>query len=56
MEALHQMGYVHCDLKPINILVGPHAEVKIIDLGQAAPIGTEKKRIQGTADFIVPSR
>ena len=56
IEAMHGAGYVHCDLKPINILVGPQLQVKVIDLGQAAPIGTEKKRIQGTPDYIAPEQ
>jgi serine/threonine-protein kinase len=56
MEAMHAQGYVHCDLKPINILVSPSGHIKVIDLGQAAPVGTEKKRIQGTPDYIAPEQ
>jgi len=56
IEAMHAAGYVHCDLKPINILVGSNGQVKVIDLGQAAPIGTEKTRIQGTPDYIAPEQ
>jgi eukaryotic-like serine/threonine-protein kinase len=54
--ALHQLGYVHCDLKPNNILRNGAGEVKVIDLGQACKIGTVKKRIQGTPDFISPEQ
>ena len=56
LEALHGLGYVHCDLKPNNILVNDVGEVKVIDLGQAAKQGTVKKRIQGTPDFISPEQ
>ncbi|CAN5460119.1 hypothetical protein BH09PLA1_BH09PLA1_08700 [soil metagenome] len=56
IEAMHAAGYVHCDLKPINILVGSAGQIKVIDLGQAAPIGTEKTRIQGTPDYIAPEQ
>jgi serine/threonine-protein kinase len=56
LQALHQQGYVHCDLKPNNILVSVEGKVKIIDLGQACPIGSVKKRIQGTPDFISPEQ
>jgi len=56
LEALHSYGFVHCDLKPNNILVGPRGDVKIIDFGQACPVGTAKQRIQGTPDFISPEQ
>jgi len=56
LEALHQLGYVHCDLKPNNILMGPDRQVKVIDLGQAAKAGTAKPRIQGTPDYIAPEQ
>lgn len=56
IESLHRAGYVHCDLKPNNILVGGRGEVKVIDLGQACRTGTAKTRIQGTPDFISPEQ
>jgi serine/threonine-protein kinase len=56
LDALHGMGYVHCDLKPNNILVDSAGRVKVIDLGQACKIGTRKQRIQGTPDYISPEQ
>ncbi len=56
LGALHQLNFVHCDLKPNNILVTVDGRVKVIDLGQACPIGSVKKRIQGTPDFISPEQ
>src|SRR5712691_7639473 len=50
LHALHALGFVHCDLKPANILVGDQGVTKIIDLGQACATGTRKARIQGTPD------
>jgi len=56
LDSLHTMGYVHCDLKPNNILLNEKLDVKVIDLGQAAKTGTAKKRIQGTPDYIAPEQ
>ncbi len=56
LESLHQLGYVHADIKPNNILVGRNGEVKIIDFGQSCPIGYIKERIQGTPDYIAPEQ
>lgn len=56
LSALHSMGYVHCDLKPANILRGADGQVKIIDFGQASPIDSIKQRVQGTPDFIAPEQ
>lgn len=56
LNAMHQKGLVHCDIKPNNILIGPHGHIKIIDLGQSCRIGTVKTRIQGTPDYIAPEQ
>jgi serine/threonine protein kinase len=56
IEGLHKAGYVHCDLKPNNIMLGVNGDVKVIDLGQTCPVGTVKARIQGTPDYIAPEQ
>lgn len=56
LKAMHQLGYVHCDLKPNNIIRSDNGQVKIIDYGQSCRIGTVKERIQGTPDFIAPEQ
>jgi serine/threonine protein kinase len=56
LEALHAGGFVHCDLKPNNILIDADGHVKVIDLGQAVRAGTAKPRIQGTPDYIAPEQ
>jgi serine/threonine protein kinase len=56
LKAMHQMGYVHCDIKPNNILRNDKGDVKIIDFGQSCRAGTVKERIQGTPDYIAPEQ
>ena len=56
LHAMHQHGYVHCDIKPNNILINKPGSIKIIDLGQSCKIGTIKQRIQGTPDYIAPEQ
>lgn len=56
LNAMHQHGYVHCDIKPNNILLSKSGSIKIIDLGQSCRIGTIKPRIQGTPDYIAPEQ
>lgn len=56
MKAMHEMGHVHCDLKPTNVLRSRDGHVKIIDYGQSCPGGTLKEGIQGTPDFVAPEQ
>jgi len=56
LNAMHQQGFVHCDIKPNNILISKAGAIKIIDLGQSCKIGTVKSRIQGTPDYIAPEQ
>ncbi len=56
LNAMHQVGYIHCDIKPNNILINSSGDVRVIDLGQGCKIGTVKSRIQGTPDYIAPEQ
>jgi len=56
LNAMHQQGFVHCDIKPNNILISKSGSIKIIDLGQSCKSGTVKSRIQGTPDYIAPEQ
>lgn len=56
LDAMHQQGLLHTDIKPNNILVTPDSKVKIIDFGQSCLIGFRKPRIQGTPDYIAPEQ
>lgn len=39
LQHLHKAGWVHCDVKPDNLLIDATGRVKLIDLGSASPIG-----------------
>lgn len=56
LNGMHQRGYVHCDIKPNNIMISDNGPIKIIDLGQSCKIGAIKSRIQGTPDYIAPEQ
>ncbi len=56
LNAMHEAGYVHSDIKPTNIMIGRGGKVKIIDFGQSCPLYHRKERIQGTPDYIAPEQ
>ena len=63
IEYLHQLGFVHWDLKPDNILIDKEGHFKLSDFGLCAQFKWNsidqktKKRLQstvGTPDYIAP--
>ena len=56
LNAMHEAGYVHTDIKPTNLMISKEGGVKIIDFGQSCPIHHRKERIQGTPDYIAPEQ
>lgn len=56
LDAMHDAGYVHADIKPSNIMIGKGGVVKIIDFGQTCAMHHKKDRVQGTPDYIAPEQ
>ena len=56
INAMHNVGLLHCDIKPKNIIIAENGSIRIIDLGQSCLVGTVKPRIQGTPDYIAPEQ
>jgi serine/threonine protein kinase len=57
LQHMHDKGFVHADMKPLNILYDRDRRLtKIIDLGQSVKIGTQKKRLQGSPGYISPEQ
>lgn len=57
INALHNLGYVHRDIKPDNILLDRKGHVKLADFGSAAKIIDGKVQTGmpvGTPDYIAP--
>jgi len=56
LDAMHNAGFVHSDIKPTNIMIARGGVVKIIDFGQSCRLHHRKARIQGTPDYIAPEQ
>lgn len=56
LASLHDLGFVHADIKPKNILLIANNGIKIIDFGQSCAMGHQKLRIQGTPDYMAPEQ
>lgn len=55
LEALHQGGWIHGDIKPENAMVGPSGHVTLVDLGFATRVHTvAKHHYRGTPAYSAP--
>ncbi|KAI4463668.1 myotonic dystrophy s/t kinase-related [Holotrichia oblita] len=58
LNDLHNMGYVHRDIKPDNILLDRCGHIKLVDFGSASTLGSKGEASNiipiGTPDYIAP--
>jgi serine/threonine-protein kinase len=60
VEALHERGVIHADLKPENVMLSPHdgdERVRLLDLGAARVNGkavVQRDEVFGTPGYIAP--
>ena len=59
VQALHQQGILHLDLKPENVMVTPEGEHKLIDLGTAwikSGLSADRILMAGTPEYMAPEQ
>lgn len=54
LEILHSHGFVHCDVKPSNVMLSRNGYVKIIDYGRAVMIDENVSFLLGTPNYMAP--
>jgi eukaryotic-like serine/threonine-protein kinase len=54
LETLHEMGFVHSDVKPANIMIDRLGYVKLIDYGRAMLLDEKMTLLLGTPIYMAP--
>jgi serine/threonine protein kinase len=57
LKTLHELQFIHCDIKPSNIILRPDGHLALIDFGLAASMGEDRREvIAGTAGYVAPEQ
>lgn len=54
LETLHEMGFIHSDVKPANIMIDRLGYVKLIDYGRATLVNEKITLLLGTPVYMAP--
>ncbi len=54
LEGLHEAGFIHCDVKPANIMIDHLGYVKLIDYGRATLNNEKVSFLLGTPVYMAP--
>jgi len=54
LEALHDAGFVHCDVKPANIMCDMIGNIKLVDYGRANVINEKATMLLGSPLYMAP--
>jgi serine/threonine protein kinase len=54
LETLHEMGFVHSDVKPANIMIDRLGYVKLVDFGRAVKINEKMTFLLGSPLYMAP--
>ncbi len=54
LETLHEMGFIHSDVKPANIMIDRLGYVKLIDYGRASLVDEKITLLLGTPVYMAP--
>jgi len=54
LESLHDAGFIHCDVKPANVMIDQLGYVKVIDYGRATLVNEKVNFLLGTPVYMAP--